>query len=46
MDKEGVVHIYNVMLLSYKKEWMWVGANEVDEPKTYNTEWSKSEREI
>ena len=27
-------------LLSYKKECIWVGSNEVDEPGAYYTEWS------
>ena len=33
------------MLLSHKKECIWVSPNEVDESRTYFTEWSKSERE-
>ena len=45
MDTEIVVHIYNGMLLSFKKEHIWVSPNEVDEPRAYCTEWSKSERE-
>ena len=45
MDKEVVVHIHNGILLSYKKEHIWVSVNEVDEPRAYYTEWSKSERE-
>jgi len=45
MDKEAVVHIYNAILLSHKKERIWVSSNEVDEPRAYYTEWSKSERE-
>ena len=28
-----------------KKECIWVSPNEVDEPRAYYTEWSKSERE-
>ena len=44
MDKEAVVHIYNGILLSHKKECTWVSPNEVDEPRAYYTEWSKSER--
>ena len=40
-----VVHIYNGILLSYKKELIWVNLNEVGEPRAYCTEWSKSERE-
>ena len=41
MNKEAVVHIYNGI-------WtfcIWVGSSEVDEPRAYYTEWSKSERE-
>ena len=45
VDKEAVVHIYNGILLSHKKEHIWVSSNEVDEPRAYYTEWSKSERE-
>ena len=45
MDKEVVVHIHNWILLSYKKEHIWVSSNEVDEHRAYYTEWSKSERE-
>ena len=44
MDKEAVVHICNGMLLGHKKEHIWVSSN-VDEPRTYYTEWSKSEKE-
>ena len=43
--KEAVVHIYNGILLSYKKEQFWVSSNEMDEPKVYHIEWGKSERE-
>ena len=45
MGKEVVVHIHNGILLSYKKECIWVSSNEEDEPGPYYTEWSKSERE-
>ena len=45
MDKEVVVYIHNGILLSYKKEYIWVSSNEVDEPKAYYTERSKLERE-
>ena len=44
MDTEIVVHIYNGILLSYEKECIRVSPNEVDEPRTYYTEWNKSER--
>ena len=45
MDKEVVVHILNGILLSYKKEHIWVSSNEMDETGVYYTKWSKSERE-
>ena len=32
MDKDVVVHIYNEIFLSHKKEQIWVSWNEVDEP--------------
>ena len=35
-DKEVVVH--NGILLSYKKECIWVSSNEVDESGAYYTE--------
>ena len=35
MDKEDVVHIYNGMLFSHRKERIWVGSNEVGEPRTF-----------
>ena len=45
MDKAVVVHIHNGVLLSFKKEHIWVSSNEVDEPRAYYTEGSKPERE-
>ena len=45
MDKEDVVHIYNGILLRYKKERNWVICRYVDGPIDCHTEWSKSERE-
>ena len=45
MDKEIMVHIHNGILLSHKKEHIWVSSDEVDEPRTYYTEWSESEWE-
>ena len=45
MNKEVVVHIHNGILLSHKKEHIWVSSNELDEPETYYAEWSESERE-
>ena len=44
MDKNIVVHIHNGVLLSYKKEHIWVSSNEVDETGADYTEQSKSER--
>ena len=46
MDKEAVVHIYNGIVFSHKKEHIWIHSNEVDELRAYYTEWRKSEREI
>ena len=48
MDKEVVVHTHDGILLSHKKEHIWVSSVEVDEPRTYYTEWSEleTEREI
>ena len=40
-----MVYIHNGILLSHKKEYIWVSSNEVDEPGAYYTEWSKSERD-
>ena len=45
MDKEVVIHIYNRILFSHKKEWTWIGFTVVDEPRAFYTEWSESERE-
>ena len=45
MDKEDVVHIYNGILLSHRKEWSWVICRDMDGPRECHTEWSKSERE-
>ena len=44
-DKEVMVHIHNGILLSHKKGHIWVSSNEVDQPRTYYTEWSESGRE-
>ena len=45
MDKEDVVHIYSRMLLSHKKEQNWVIGSDLDKPRIFHTEWSKSEKE-
>ena len=38
MDKEAVLHIYNGLSLSHKKELIWVNSNEMDESGAYYTE--------
>ena len=45
MEKEAVIHIHHGILLSYKKEFIWICSNERAEPGTYDTELSESERE-
>ena len=45
MDKEDVVHIYNGILLSHKKEWNNVIGSNMDGPREIHTEWRKSEKE-
>ena len=45
MNKEVEVHIHNGILLSHKQEHISVSSNEVNEPRTYYTERSESERE-
>ena len=44
MDREDVVHIYNGILLSHKKEWNHAICSNMDGPRDY-TKRSKSERE-
>ena len=45
MDKEDVVHIYNGILLSHKKEWNNAIYSNMDGPRDYHTKWSKSDGE-
>ena len=45
MDTEDIAHIYNSILLSHKKEQIWVSSSKVDKPTACYTKWSKSERE-
>ena len=45
MDTESVVHIYNKILLSYKKH-IQGSPNEEREPRAYYTKQSKTERQI
>ena len=37
------VNIHDGIALSHKKKHIWISFNEVDETRTYCTEWSKSE---
>ena len=47
MDKEVVVHIHNGILLSHKKEHIWVSSDEMDKPRAYYyIEWSESESSV
>ena len=46
MDKESVVHIYNEILRSRKKEQNNTICSDVDEPKHYHTEWSQTQKKI
>ena len=39
-----MIYTYNGILLSHKKEHIWVSSNEVDEPGPYYTEWSQKEK--
>ena len=39
------MYIYNGILFSYENEYIWVSSNEENEPRTYYTEWNKSEIE-
>ena len=43
MNKEAVVHIHNGILLSHKKECIWLSYKGVDEPRAYYTEWNEWE---
>ena len=45
IDKEDVVHIYNGILLSNKKEQKNAICNNMDGPRDCQTEWSKSDTE-
>ena len=45
MDKEDVVHIYNGILFSHKKEWNNATCSNMDGPRDDHTRWSKSDRE-
>ena len=42
---EDMVHIYNGILLSRKKEWNNAIYSNMDRPRDYRTIWSKSEKD-
>jgi len=42
---EDMVHIYNGILLSRKKEWNNAIYSNMDRPRDYHTTWSKSEKD-
>ena len=41
-----MVHIYNGLLLSHKKEWNYAIYNDMDVLRDCYTEWSKSKKKI
>ena len=45
MDEEVEIYMCNGVLLSHKKQQIWVNSSEVDEPGVCHTEWRKWERE-
>ena len=45
MGKKVVIHTHNGILLSHYKEQNWVICRDVNGPRDYRTERSKSERE-
>ena len=49
LTDEWIKKLWYIYTMEYysaiKKEHIWVSPNEVNEPRTYYTEWSKSERE-
>ena len=42
---EVVVHTHHGILLSHKREFIWLCSKEVDEPRAYYTEQSKVDRD-
>ena len=45
MEKEEVVYIHNGILLNHEKEWNIAIYSNMDGPRDYHSEWSKSDRE-
>ena len=44
MIKEDMVHVYNGLLLSHKKEWNNAMYNNMGGPRDYHTKWGQSYR--
>ena len=38
IDNKDVVHLYNGVLLSHEKEYIWISSDEMDETGAYYTE--------
>ena len=45
MDKEGMVHIYNGILLSHKKKWNKAICSNMCTTRGYHINWNKSEKD-
>ena len=45
VKKMWYIYIYNVILLSHKKEWNNAICSNMNGPRNYHTKWSKPERE-
>ena len=45
MDEEDVIHIYNEILLSHKKEWNNAIYSNMEGPRDSHTKWSKPDSE-
>ena len=46
MDKEDVVHMYNGILPSHKKEWNNAICSNMDGSRDDHTKWSQKEKDI
>jgi len=46
MNKQIVIYPYNVILLSYKKEWSTDTCDNVDEPQEHYSKWKKPDTEV
>ena len=44
MDKEDVVHVYNAILLSHKKEQNFAMCSNMDELGGHHAKWAKTEK--